>query len=306
MRGLRGSQRVHVKSIQSSVQCLEEANRDFGSLNAVLPEWELIKLPYAVPVVFAQCVEELERLHQVYRADHHVVVPAAEVVIDVDREQSAGVDAQLRCIGWGFQSVHGMSEVEQDAQIVQADLLDAEQGTRRVRKDDLVTWFARLVFDHELDLRVRRDQLAQPVDRQLPDVVIVDLEGIVPAILPEPQLDVIAAQILGQLRGLVEQLQGLGAYGRIGVGDRAFDVVAVVDLRRYRNSAKPIPLERGPDVIQRPVEVRERPVQVDNRQVTNRASLVDPLKQPDRRTIALSGITVLVGGEVPNPSAEDR
>ena len=49
-----------------------------------------------------------------------------------------------------------MTEVEQDAQIVQTDLLNTEQGAGRVREDDLVTRLAWLVFDHELDLGVPR------------------------------------------------------------------------------------------------------------------------------------------------------
>ena len=59
------------------------------------------------------------------------------------------------------------------------------------------------------------DQLTQSIDRQLPDVVVIDLEGIVPAVLAEPQLDVVARELLGQLCGLVQQLQCLGSDGRV-------------------------------------------------------------------------------------------
>ena len=128
MRGLRSTQRILVQRIQRSVQSLEEADRHLGSLHTVLPERELVELPYAVPVVLAQRVKELERLDQVHRTDHHVVIPAAEVVVDIDREQPARVDAQLCGVGRGFQAVHGVSEVEQNAEIVQPDLLDAQQA----------------------------------------------------------------------------------------------------------------------------------------------------------------------------------
>ena len=232
MGGLRRGQRVLVERVQGPVHGLEEPDglpwppRRESSRNG---NWSSCQTP--VPVVPAQRVEELEGLHQVHRADHHVVVPAAEVVVDVDREQLAVVDAQLGGVGRGLQAVQGVPEVEQDAEVVQADLLDAQQGARRVRKDDLVTRFARLVLDHELDLRVGADQLAQTVDGQLPDVVVVDLERVVPAVLAEPQLHVVAAQLLGQLGGLVQQRERLGPDGRVGVGDRALDVVPVVDLR---------------------------------------------------------------------------
>jgi hypothetical protein len=97
-----------------------------------------------------------------------------------------------------------MAEVEQNAEIVQADLLDGEQGAGGVRKDDLVTRLAWFVFDHEVDLEVGPDELAEPIDRQIPDVVVIDLKGIVPPVLTEPELDVIAAQFLRELSCLIE------------------------------------------------------------------------------------------------------
>src|SRR4029077_2305501 len=166
--------------------------------------WELIKLPDAVPIVLAQRVEELEGLDQMHRADDHVVVPAAEVVVDVDRKQTAGIDAQLRRIGRCLEAVHGVTEVQQDAEIVQTYLLNSQQRTGRIWEDDLIARLPRLVLDHELDLRMGRDELTEAIDRQLPDVVVVHLERIVPAVLAEPQLDVVAAELPGQFGGLMQ------------------------------------------------------------------------------------------------------
>src|SRR5215207_3890891 len=178
MGGLGLAKRLLVQGVQRSMQGLEEADRSLGRFHTVFSERELIKLPYAVPVVLPQRVEELKSLDQVNRADHHVVVPTAEVVVDIDREQPASIYAQLRSVGGRLQAVYGMAEVQQDAQIVQSDLLNGDQGTSGIRKDDLVTRLARFVFDHKLDLRMSPDKLAQAIDRQLPDVVIIDLEGI--------------------------------------------------------------------------------------------------------------------------------
>ena len=177
MRGLCSTQRLLIQRIQSSMQRLEEADRHLGSLHTVLPERELIKLPNALPVVLAQRVEEFKGLDQVHRPDHHVVVPAAEVVIDIDREKAARIDAQLRGVGGCLQAVRGMAEVEQNSQIVESHLLYREQGAGGVREDDLVPRFARLVLDHEVDFGMSPDQLTQPIDCQLPDIVVVHLEG---------------------------------------------------------------------------------------------------------------------------------
>ena len=64
--------------------------------------------------------------------------------------------------------------------------------------------------------------------------------------------------------------------------------------------------KRRPYVVQGAVEAGERPVQVHDRQVADRAGLVDLLQQPDRRAVALGRVAVLVGGEVPDACAEDR
>ena len=217
-----------------------------------------------------------------------------------------GVDAELGRVGRGLQPVERVPEVEQHAEVVAAGLLDGEQRPGRVREDDLVARLARLVLDHELDLRVRAAELAQRVHGVRPDVVVVDLEGVVPAVLAEPELDVVAAELEGQLRRLVEQGERLRAHRRVGVGDRALDVLAVVDLRRDRHRAEVVPGERRPDVVERAVEARERPVQVDHRQVADGAGLVDLLDQPDRVAVALRGVAVDVRREVPDAGAEDR
>jgi hypothetical protein len=50
---------------------------------------------------------------------------------DVPAEQPAVVDDQLGDVGRGLATVEAVPEVEQDPHVVQADLLDAEQGARR-------------------------------------------------------------------------------------------------------------------------------------------------------------------------------
>ena len=105
-----------------------------GRLDGVLAERELVELPHAVPARLVQCVEELERLHQVDRADDHVVVPAAVVVVDVDREQSVARHDQLAASAGDLSAVEGVAEVEQDADVVATGLLDREQGDGRARR----------------------------------------------------------------------------------------------------------------------------------------------------------------------------
>ena len=97
MGGLRRTQCLLIQRIQSSAA--PGSGSPPWQPPHCPPERELIKLPYTIPVVLAQRVGKLKGLDQVHRADHHVVVPAAEVVIDIDGKQPARIDAQLRSVG---------------------------------------------------------------------------------------------------------------------------------------------------------------------------------------------------------------
>src|SRR5690606_17153087 len=115
---------------------------------------ELIELPDALPFVLPQHVEELEQLDRVEAAGDEVVVPGTVVVIDVHAEQPAVVDGELGAVGGGFTAHDRVAEVEQDADIGQADLLDAEQGTGHRAEAHAYARFARLVFDDEFEVRI--------------------------------------------------------------------------------------------------------------------------------------------------------
>src|SRR6185436_11485954 len=94
--GLGLPQTLDVEGVEGPFDLLEEADRQVRRLDAVLAEGELVELPDALPVVAPQGVEELEQFDRVYGSGDHVVVPAAQVVVDVHAEQAAVVDGQLR------------------------------------------------------------------------------------------------------------------------------------------------------------------------------------------------------------------
>ena len=87
-----------------------------------------------------------------------------------------------------------MAEIEQDADIGQADLLDAEQGAGDRVEAHVHARLARLVLDDEFEVGVLAGQLADAVERVLPQRAVIDLEGIVPAVLARPELDVVGAE----------------------------------------------------------------------------------------------------------------
>src|SRR5262245_28879632 len=106
------------------MDALEEVDRSSRRLDVVFAERELVELPHADPLVLAQRVEELEQLDRMNRACDEVVVPAAQVVVDVHAEEASVVDRQLRGVGRRLAAVQRVTEVEQDPDVRQVELLE--------------------------------------------------------------------------------------------------------------------------------------------------------------------------------------
>src|SRR5580658_3203581 len=139
-----------VEQIQRAVNAPHRVDPLPGRLDGVFPERELVELPDTIPAALAKRVEEFEGLDQMHRADDQVVVPAPEVVVDVDSvEQAAGVDEP-----GGFRrrlpSVQGVAEVQQDADVADIHVLDRQQGLRGRGEEHRYPRLAGLVLDSEL------------------------------------------------------------------------------------------------------------------------------------------------------------
>ena len=89
-----------------------------GGLHWVLAEGKLVEQDGPLPVDLAQGVEKLQRLDQVYRADSHIVVPLAPVVVDLDADQLAAARHQVQHIGRGLLGEQGVAQIEDDADVV--------------------------------------------------------------------------------------------------------------------------------------------------------------------------------------------
>ena len=208
-----------IQPVQAALDLLQEVDGQVRGGHGVLPERELVQLPDPFPAVLAQRVEELEQFDRVHSAGDHVVVPAAQVVVDVHPEQPPIVDRQLGGIGRGLPAEQGVAEVEQDAHVRQPDLLDAEQGAGHRVEAHVHPWFARLVLDHKLQVRVLARQLADSVQRGLPERAVVHLERVVPAVLTGPELDVLGTEVAHHPGRLGAQLVGEPAHARVRIGE---------------------------------------------------------------------------------------
>ena len=107
-------------------------------LDRVLAERELVEQDRLLPADLAHLEEELERLDQVDGADGEVVVPLAPVVVDLDREQTAVLVHERQRVRRGLLGEQRVPEVDDDADVVAPERLDAEQRARRGREDRCV------------------------------------------------------------------------------------------------------------------------------------------------------------------------
>jgi hypothetical protein len=95
-------ERVGVERLHRPPDQAHHLDAGARGLDRVLAERELVELPHAGPPGTVQGVEELERLDEVDRADDHVVVPAAEVVVDVDGVELVPGEDHLGRVGGGL------------------------------------------------------------------------------------------------------------------------------------------------------------------------------------------------------------
>src|SRR5579863_6959763 len=87
------AERRDVEQVERAVDAAHGGDPLTRRLDGVFAERELVELPDALPAALTERVEELQGLREVHRADDQVVVPAAEVVVDVDAvEQAARVN----------------------------------------------------------------------------------------------------------------------------------------------------------------------------------------------------------------------
>ena len=91
-RVLALARRGELRGVDPFEQCEHRAeHRDARtrSGDGVLAEGKLIELPQLLPARASERQQELERLDEVHRADGQVVIPTAEVVVEVNVDEVA-------------------------------------------------------------------------------------------------------------------------------------------------------------------------------------------------------------------------
>ena len=87
--GLSIPQGRDVEQIERAVDTAHRVDSLAGRLDRIFSERELVQLPDTLPAALAERVEELQGFGEVHRADDQVVVPAPEIVVDVDSVEQA-------------------------------------------------------------------------------------------------------------------------------------------------------------------------------------------------------------------------
>jgi len=146
-------------------------------------------------------------------------------------------------------------------------------------------------------------QLAHAVHGQLPQRAVVDLERVVPAVLTGPDLHIVGADVADDPGRLMHQIESSLAYARVGVGETPPAEPAQIDLRRDADRLEAV---RGEGVLDlaEPDAGGERVVEVDHGQVVDLAGQFDGVQHGARLAVAVRGVPVHIGGEVPDAGAE--
>ena len=83
-----------------------------------------------------------------------------------------------------------MAEIEYDANVVNAHLLNRQERARRGAEEHVRARLFELVLNRKLHRGVRRGHFAHAIDGVVPDLHVVDLERVVETILTRPELHV--------------------------------------------------------------------------------------------------------------------
>ncbi len=113
-----------------------------------------------------------------------------------------------------------MPHIDHGAHVGLVDLFDQEQGLAHRADEAVGAWLLGLVLDHQLDLGHVLGALDGALDDPVPGSQVVGLEGIIVAILAEPQVHHVAVHLAGPLHRLFHLMDRLtpdiGIVGREG------------------------------------------------------------------------------------------
>ncbi len=246
--------------------------------------------------------QQLQRGLGVHGADHQPVVALGIAVVQVQAQQARPAHHQRRRKGGLFVGVKRVRKVDGDAQVRSPRFVNRQKGGRGIGQDGIAARFVGLVFQADQTLRVMRGDLGDGRDLVLPQPGIVALEGIVPAVLAQPQRHHRGAHGAGGVDAAFGQVDRLAPDGPVGVGEGAA-LEGGVGVIAHRQPADLQPaiahhgggFGRGADVVGE--------VQVQFRQAGHGGGAFDHLAQGGLGRLA-GPIVLCGGGERVDPGGE--
>ena len=134
---------------------------------------------------------------------------------------------------------------------------------------------------------------------------MVDLEGIVPAVLAGPDLQVLPIEGPHDVRRLVHAVERLRAHLRVRVGEGALAEATQVDLGGDARDEEAVGAQCVADLLHSDAR-REGVGHIDGSKLAHFCGPFDHLDGRDGGRIAIGGVAVDVAGEVPESCTERR
>src|SRR5437773_3688802 len=139
--------------------------------------------------VISQCchhMQQLDRFEDMHGSGHQSVIALAIAVIQMDAEQFRMASREHGSECRHLIGIEEMGEVQRDAEIVRSNFPSHQQGRADVGHQGKGARLVRLVFDGNVDCRIVATDFADRRDFHLPGSGIIDLTGVVEAILTHP------------------------------------------------------------------------------------------------------------------------
>ena len=133
----------------------------------------------------------------------------------------------MNCVRRHLAGVEDVREVERDPEVRRPRLPDREQGRAHVRHEGVAARLVRLVFEGDVDGWIVAGDLVESRDGVVPHPPVVGLEGIVEAVLAEPERHQRAAHLGERVDAAPGEVDGLAPPFRVGIGERAEPEISI-------------------------------------------------------------------------------
>src|SRR3954470_8825955 len=182
---------------------------------------EGVEIEGAVVAVAPDLAEQLERSTHMHRSHHEPVITLGVTVVQVHAEKPAAAMDEVGRKGWLLARVKSVGEVYRHAEVRRAGLRYGEKRRCSITKQAVGTRLIRLVLDADPAVRIMFGDGPDPGNFPVPDLLVVQLEAVIKAVLAEPDRHEVGAHGTRRVDAALGQVDGLFPHGFVWICEGA-------------------------------------------------------------------------------------